>query len=162
MKRKVTVLLQTACLFLAALSLLAGFKNFSTFDFGRVKSFAHGWPFPSGNSSVAAPGKFRDHDAMNLRSEGNVKAADETNPASQGSDSPTPPASESSPVLKDGNATLLQIAPSYVKAIMTPEDTSFSRLNCPAPSGDRYNYLRNNYTNILDVRPKYFFALDLY
>lgn len=47
---------------------------------------------------------------------------------------------------------------------MSPEDVTFPRLECPAPTGDRYDYLRSNATNIplLDARPKYFFALNLY
>ena len=66
--------------------------------------------------------------------------------------------------LKDGNSTLLEAALVYIAAIMTPEDASFPRLECPAPTGNRYDYLRSNSTTIAanDVRPKYFFALDLH
>lgn len=47
---------------------------------------------------------------------------------------------------------------------MVPEDITFPRLECPAPTGNRYEYLRTNSTNIrvTNVRPKYFFALDLH
>lgn len=47
---------------------------------------------------------------------------------------------------------------------MTPEDKSIPRLNCPAPSGDRYNYLKGKSTVIPNssVQPTYFFALDLH
>lgn len=47
---------------------------------------------------------------------------------------------------------------------MTPEDMSFPRLDCPAPSGDRYNYLKGNSAEIPNssVQPTYFFALDLH
>jgi len=78
--------------------------------------------------------------------------------------STTPSGPVPSPGHKDGNASLLQFAPSYVKAIMTPEDDSFPRLECPVPSGDRYEYLRDKSTNITDpsIRPRYFFALDLH
>lgn len=72
--------------------------------------------------------------------------------------------SEPATSLKDGNSTLLQAAAAYIKAIITPEDVSFPRLDCPAPTGNRYEYLRRNTTAITanDVRPKYFFALDLH
>jgi len=68
------------------------------------------------------------------------------------------------PDVKDGNATLFQIAPSYINAIMTPDDKSFPRLDCPSLSNGRYDYLRLNSTYTLDpgTKLKYFFALDLY
>ncbi|KFY34940.1 hypothetical protein V494_06341 [Pseudogymnoascus sp. VKM F-4513 (FW-928)] len=68
------------------------------------------------------------------------------------------------PVLREGNATLLGAAPAYIKAIMTPEDKTFPRLDCPAPQGTRYDYLKakNEPLTFRAVRPKYFFALDLY
>ncbi|KAL8714833.1 MAG: hypothetical protein Q9220_001346 [cf. Caloplaca sp. 1 TL-2023] len=67
--------------------------------------------------------------------------------------------------LPPGNATLLQAAPKYVKAIMTPEGDSFDRLSCPALKGTRYQYLYS--TTPRKPSPtkttewKYFFALDL-
>jgi alpha-1,3-mannosyltransferase len=47
---------------------------------------------------------------------------------------------------------------------MTPDDDSFPRLACPAPSGSRYDYLRSNSSITTDpgVRRQYFFALDLH
>jgi alpha-1,3-mannosyltransferase len=47
---------------------------------------------------------------------------------------------------------------------MKPEDATFSRLECPVPAGDRYNYLRSNETKtpFPDLRPRYFFALNLH
>lgn len=42
---------------------------------------------------------------------------------------------------------------------MTPGDQSFPRLDCPAPSGDRYNYLKGKPS---EVPKSYFFALDLH
>ena len=59
----------------------------------------------------------------------------------------------------------IQNAPEYVKAIMNPDDTHFPRLSCPAPTHDRYEYLKSpaNDPEHTD-RPKrrYFFALDLH
>jgi alpha-1,3-mannosyltransferase len=95
----------------------------------------------------------RDYDAATLTAE-TQEQADESKHGSKKSDSPT-----SEPVQKDGNSTLLEIAPSYIKTIMTPDDSSFQRLNCPVPNSDRYEYLRDNSTN---TPPKYFFALDLH
>src|SRR5436305_6964072 len=68
------------------------------------------------------------------------------------------------PALKDGNRTLLQIAPAYIKAIMAPEDEYFPRLECPTPAGDRYDYLRSKNATVLDsdMRITYLFALDLH
>lgn len=42
--------------------------------------------------------------------------------------------------------------------------SSFPRLDCPVPSGDRYNYLKAKSTEIPNsgVQPTYFFALDLH
>lgn len=68
-------------------------------------------------------------------------------------------------MLKYGNATLLQLASQYVKAIISPEDTSFNRLSCPAIRSTRYQYLQSNTSAKVDPhelkRWKYFFALDL-
>lgn len=67
--------------------------------------------------------------------------------------------------MKDSNATLLELAPKYLKAIIDPEDTSFDRLSCPAFKTTRYQYLQS--TTPAEANPsgskhwKYFFALDL-
>jgi alpha-1,3-mannosyltransferase len=62
------------------------------------------------------------------------------------------------------NFTLLQKAPVYIKAIMNAEDKSFPRLECPAPTSNRYKYLSIAETRKSGDRPlpKYFFALDLH
>ncbi|KFY85451.1 hypothetical protein V500_08409 [Pseudogymnoascus sp. VKM F-4518 (FW-2643)] len=68
------------------------------------------------------------------------------------------------PALREGNATLLAAAPAYIRAIMTPEDKTFPRLDCPAPQGTRYDYLKSKKEQLSfrTVRPKYFLAIDLY
>jgi alpha-1,3-mannosyltransferase len=152
MRRKLTLLLQTACLLLGVLSLLY-FASSSSFGFGRVKSFQ--WSLPSGNVSPNATSEHRNEETIMLRTDTQIKLEDETSKESNSK----PHQPESRPVLKNGNSTLLEIAPSYIRAIMTPEDQAFSRLECPAPAGDRYDYLRDNSTS---ARPKYFFALDLH
>lgn len=76
------------------------------------------------------------------------------------SHSPTSNSSQGS-TLKDGNSTLIAMGHSYIKAIMSPENTDFPRLKCLAPSGDRYTYL-NDSSNDKSTRPSYFFALDLH
>lgn len=76
-----------------------------------------------------------------------------------------PPPKEGGPVLKDGDPTFLEASPSYIKAIMTPGDHSFPKMECPAPSGSRYDYLRDNTASASSdppVLPKYFFALNLH
>ncbi|TVY27962.1 Alpha-1,3-mannosyltransferase [Lachnellula hyalina] len=67
------------------------------------------------------------------------------------------------PVKEGGNITLIQAAPTYVKAIMTPDDTSFPRLECPVPTQGRYEYLRtpSNSTSLGKQR-RYFFAVNLH
>ena len=72
------------------------------------------------------------------------------------------PSSDSA--LRHGNTTLLTLGHSYVEAIMTPENTSFPRLECPSPSTSRYTYLQQPSSHEHDTvkLPSYFFALDLH
>lgn len=68
--------------------------------------------------------------------------------------------SQSAEPVKEGNVELKEAAPAYVKAILTSEDTTFPRLECPIPTHGRYDYLRNqSYTA---GRRSFFFALDLH
>jgi alpha-1,3-mannosyltransferase len=62
------------------------------------------------------------------------------------------------------NSTLLELAPKYVKAIMSPEDITFPRLKCPAVNEGRYEYMRTNAPETWGSmgKPRYFFALDLH
>ncbi|KAE9376880.1 glycosyltransferase family 69 protein [Stipitochalara longipes BDJ] len=63
-----------------------------------------------------------------------------------------------------GNATLLELlAPSYIKAILDPKDKEFDRLQCPAPTPKRYDYLQVDRSDAKNVgrQIKYFFALNL-
>jgi len=65
-----------------------------------------------------------------------------------------------------GTTTLLdESAPkcNYIKAILDPKDEEFERLQCPAPSTKRYDYLRVHHGNAkaADGQIKYFFALNL-
>jgi alpha-1,3-mannosyltransferase len=63
-----------------------------------------------------------------------------------------------------GNTTLLELlAPSYIKAILDPKDKNFDRLQCPAPTPKRYDYLQVNRSDAKNVggQIKYFFALNL-
>ncbi|KAH8812979.1 alpha-1,3-mannosyltransferase CMT1 [Xylogone sp. PMI_703] len=75
-----------------------------------------------------------------------------------------PPPTALDPPLRDGNSTLLKLAGSYVGAIMNPDDKSFPRLDCPAPTPDRYEYLRGATTETVQSKRKlkYLFALDLH
>ncbi|KAL8923555.1 MAG: hypothetical protein Q9208_004501 [Pyrenodesmia sp. 3 TL-2023] len=68
------------------------------------------------------------------------------------------------PALREGNATLLRMAPKYVEAIMNPANTSIDILSCPALQGSRYGYLQKSSWNIspqVSRKWKYYFALDL-
>lgn len=68
--------------------------------------------------------------------------------------------------LKQPNKTLLEAATPYIEAIITPNVTTFPRLDCPAPNGDRYEYFRGEDqglgANDVKATLKYFFALDLH
>ncbi|KAL9035754.1 MAG: hypothetical protein Q9180_004685, partial [Flavoplaca navasiana] len=68
--------------------------------------------------------------------------------------------------LKQPNKTLLEAANPYIEAIIAPNVTTFPRLDCPAPNGDRYEYLRDEDQGLgaYDIKAtlKYFFALDLH
>lgn len=65
-----------------------------------------------------------------------------------------------------GDKQRLRDASKYVKAILDPTDTSFRRYDCLAltPTTEtRYAYLRKPHTaSDGTIRPKYYFALDLY
>ncbi|KAF2197735.1 hypothetical protein GQ43DRAFT_475184 [Delitschia confertaspora ATCC 74209] len=63
------------------------------------------------------------------------------------------------PLLKESNETLAATAPSYLHAIMDPEDKTYPRLECPFPNPDRYASLKGPSRSKL---PRYFFALDLH
>ncbi|KFY92655.1 hypothetical protein V500_04105 [Pseudogymnoascus sp. VKM F-4518 (FW-2643)] len=70
------------------------------------------------------------------------------------------------PRLKVISATSLEVgAPKYryIKAILDPQDKEFDRLECPAPTTKRYDYLRVDHgdAKTADARIKYFFALNL-
>ncbi len=142
MQRNLTVLWKTVALLLVASSLLIGFN----WDYTNAKPYIPKWfqssDWKSANETVSET----------------VSSPLEDAPPS------APPSPPSIPALKDGNTTLLEMAPSYIKAIMTPEDTSFPRLACSAPTSDRYDYLKTSSTNMTHgpSSPKYFFALDLH
>ena len=158
MRRKITSLLASS-LVLTALTVFIGFRQFSDgsyFDYGRA--WTSGLHFLASQSAPNATGErtgMSNNTGLNCILMCGHKAAEK---------SAQTPFGELNQSLKDGNSTLLEMAPAYIKAIMTPEDISFSRLNCPTPTGDRYKYLRSNSTTIptTDARPKYFFALDLH
>lgn len=56
------------------------------------------------------------------------------------------------------------MALAYIKSIMTPEDNTIPRMECPATDGKRYDYLKSKTEkpSFRAVRPKYFFAIDLH
>jgi alpha-1,3-mannosyltransferase len=64
---------------------------------------------------------------------------------------------------REANATLLEQAPGYIRAILNPLDLRFPRLECPQPGLDRYAYLRDTLDHSEgSQRPRLFFALDLH
>ena len=143
MQRKLTVIWQSVAVLLLASSLLFGFS----WKYNNKNLYKSEWLNPLDWTS-----------ANETRTKPAITPLGSFHPPAL----PDPP---SKPVLKDGNATLLEVAPTYVKAIMNPEDSSFPRLSCPTPTEDRYLYLKANSANITHgpvMGPKYFFALDLH
>ena len=69
--------------------------------------------------------------------------------------------------LSTTHPTFAEDAPQYVKAILDPTDTTITRLECPRPLKNRYDYLAtaNNTVDVSSKPPskqqKYFFALNL-
>ncbi|KAL8834053.1 MAG: hypothetical protein Q9170_003945 [Blastenia crenularia] len=146
-RRKVVFLLQVAFVFVLAGSLIAGFSNIKPGSswrpsFGSFKS----WTDTTSNHRGGKIG------------ESTIRCPDSGGPTLSNSSS-----AAANGRLRDGNATLLRMAPEYVKAITTPEDTSFDRLSCPALEGTRYKYLQSTAKAGLNDPEnwKYFFALDL-
>lgn len=65
-------------------------------------------------------------------------------------------------LIDGGNSTLLEKAPPYIEAIMSPGNEKFPRLKCLTPNLQRYQYLRKNDEENFRAGPRYFFALDLH
>ncbi|KFY58785.1 hypothetical protein V496_05950 [Pseudogymnoascus sp. VKM F-4515 (FW-2607)] len=139
MSRKFRVLVSAICLSFAAVSIIisATYLSGSSYSPAFVKSWG-----------------------QRLSPSPNSPASDSTAP--QGGNGQ--PDSVLVPILREGNATLLEMAPAYIKSIMTPEDSSIPRMECPALEGTRYDYLKAKTEKpfFRAVRPKYFFAIDLH
>ena len=155
-----SVFLKTITLFLILFFLLIS----STFDSPNGKQPTAKWVLSAGRESTYVAEKLSNEIATVPRVHGSSEST--TAVIKHASPSPTPgPAANT--LLTDGNATLLQMAPAYIKAIMDPEDITFPRLECPIPNDQRYHYLKADSTDTpqdsaTTSRPKYFFALDLH
>lgn len=160
MLAKFNSVLKTIILFLVLFFLLISF----TFDFPNAKVSITKWVPSSEGDFFNETEKLSKGSAAVSR----LHPLTETATAAIENASPTvPPSLPSTPLLRDGNATLLKMAPAYIKAIMDPEDATFPRLECPVPNDHRYHYLKANSTDmrqdsITTPRPKYFFALNLH
>ena len=136
------VYLKTVLILSFAVFSVLSFTLFATdhASFSRVKSIVHSW-----TSHLPSPGS-------------------SSPPTSSSNADPIETSLAPEAPLKHGNESLLQIGQKYVKAILRSDDTTFPKLNCPAPSGDRYSYLQRPSQNqsLESVRPRFFFALDLY
>ena len=161
MLAKFNLLLKIIILFLILFLLVISF----TFDFPNAKVPISKWtPSSDGEFINETEKKVSKGSAtasrLHLLSETTTATTEDASPAAP----PNPP---SNPLIQDGNATLLKMAPAYIKAIMDPEDTTFPRLDCPVPNDQRYHYLKADSTDMLQdsataSRPKYFFALNLH
>ncbi|KAL8686274.1 MAG: hypothetical protein Q9218_007219 [Villophora microphyllina] len=142
MRGKFFILLQLAvilALFSFLIAIFTRFRPSSSFSVSGVKSYLHG----EAQSSI-------ESSAENI--------ADHTTPPVSASPAPS--------VSKQANDTLLEAAPPFIKAILEPDDKTFSRLECPALNSDRYGYLASGGNQATGDQPnntlKYLFALDLY
>lgn len=166
MRQKLSKRVLTAILVLVVLFLIVTSSYFisSSSDFATLNSIVHAWSQSPGQSPTNTTGEYPVEDDIVPSSDKEIKAEENIIETPQNATSDTPPEKPSSPPPKEGNATLLEAAVSQIKAITTPEDTSFPRLDCPAPSGDRYNRLKGDSTGSPDssVQSAYFFALDLH
>ena len=160
MLEKLSVLLKTIFLFIALSLLLSNL----TFDFSNTKPYIL-------NSAPSSNAQTLNETEDLLEASATVSGltlSTETTTAAIENVSPTAFSRQpSSPALKNGNATLLEVAPAYIKAIMNPEDTTFPRLDCPLPNEERYQYLKFSPSDVLPnsiktSRPMYFFALNLH
>ncbi|CAO1606237.1 hypothetical protein XANCAGTX0491_009738 [Xanthoria calcicola] len=142
MKRKIIVLLQATFILTLLFLLVAAFRrgrsNFLV-DGARERSSLYGWMHMSGGEPTKT----------------------------LGNDTHKPSHHQSASVeLKQPNKTLLEAAPPYIEAIITPDDKTFPRLDCPTPDGTRYGSLRagDQQPDAHDLKAslKYFFALDLH
>lgn len=152
MLAKLSVFLKTIILFLVVFFLLVSF----TFDFLDAKQSVSEW----------IPSKETELLSKERTTASRLRPSTETTSAIEKASPVAPPSPPSAPLLEDGNATLLRMAPAYVQAIMDPEDTTFPRLDCPLPNDHRYGYLKANSTDTphgsTTSRPRYFFALNLH
>ncbi len=163
MLAKLSLLLKIILLFLALSFLLFSI----TFDFSHANPYIL-------NSAPSSDGQSTNNtDNTEKLTKESATASDlplaiQTTTAATENASPiTLPPPPVSPALRDGNATLLEMVPAYIKAIMDPEDTTFPRLECPIPNDQRYQYLKGDPADELKKsaatsRPRYFFALNLH
>ncbi|CAF9939576.1 MAG: hypothetical protein ALECFALPRED_008176 [Alectoria fallacina] len=160
MLAKLSVFLKTTILSLVLFFLLISFTS----DFSNSKSPISEWIPSSDKESTDKTEKQSKESAtashLHIPAETATALIQNAPPTA----SPVPP---SGPVLKEGNPTLLEMAPAYVQAIMNSEDTSFPRLDCPVPNDHRYHHLKTNSTDTshestTTSSPKYFFALNLH
>ena len=151
---------KTITLLLVLFFLLISF----TLDFSNASLSILQW-IPSWRGQYTTESERRSKESItasrfDLPTETSTAATEDVSPTA----SPSP---SSNPALDNGNATLLEIVPAYIKAILDPEDTTFPRLDCPVPNDHRYQYLKAGSANKLQTssttaRPKYFFALNLH
>lgn len=160
MLAKFSVRLKTVLLFLLIFYLLISFTS----DFFNAKPSIPNGILSSGGESTNETEKLSEESTtasrFHLPTETTTAAIDNASAIA----SPSPPFKSA---LKDSDATLLDTVPAYIKAIMDPEDTTFPRLDCPVSNDHRYHYLNTKSSETLhdsttNLRPKYFFALDLH
>ncbi|KAL8849886.1 MAG: hypothetical protein Q9221_005152 [Calogaya cf. arnoldii] len=162
MRRKLVVPLQAASIVGLVLLFITGLKSGRPsfeLDTSRIKSPFYGWVQSSESNlhigkAQPAHAQLRPSSKSGHPSESNLNTKEGLYTPS----SFRPPTVDP----KHPNEKLLDVASHYVGAIIAPEVTTFPKLDCLVPSGDRYKHLRPKDNDLNEEKLKYFFALNLH
>ena len=166
MRRKVSLLLKAVFLFLVVLFLFVSIRGLpatATFDLDSANTSFKNWLAKS--KEALGVGKSEQNSSSNATHlDGPDRAAgNETRSQSNEDKSETVPDSHATLSGENDSPHLSLEIQRYVTPIMDPKDESVSRLECPAPTSSRYDYLRGDNVSLENAGQRdFFFALDLY
>ncbi|KAI1077919.1 alpha-1,3-mannosyltransferase CMT1 [Whalleya microplaca] len=160
MRRSRLIALQVTCLFLVALTFWLGYNSFTSQSWspGRLIGLRpHDDAVHNGvPEHVDTPGPTNTTESTSTAPEPTgAPEPDAPEPEAPGPADAPADAPESVDPDQSFNAT------SHIKAILDPTDATFPRLECPAPNGTRYEYLKADVNDVTPPELKYYFALDL-
>ncbi|KAI1388052.1 alpha-1,3-mannosyltransferase CMT1 [Hypoxylon trugodes] len=138
------IIIQVACIFLVTITIWIGYQSFSPESWDQWRHYS----FHPDQHAPISPANTEDK----------PPPPSTTQPEEIVSHIPTStPEPEPEPVALDSSFDTT----SYIKAIFDPSDTTFPRLECPAPDSARYEYLKAPIGDGASQELKYYFALDL-